>query len=436
MSRAIRSAATQTSRSARSSEIGSEIGSAIDDGLEAGTRSEPRGGRLSGTPALYLLTSVFVSLLASSSAPTPLYAVYQARWGFSPITTTIVFGVYAVSVLVSLLTVGKLSDHVGRRPVLIVALLIQVGTMVVFATADGVPSLLFARVIQGVATGAAIGAVGAGMLDIDATRGQLTNAVSPTIGTGGGALVSALLVRYLPAPTHLVYFLLLAVFALQVIGVALMRETVTSAPGALASLRPEFKLPRAVRAHMLAAAPVLFAGWALAGLYGALGPALVAKLTGGSAEVLGGLTLFVLATVAGLAVVVLRNAQPGTMMLIGIGALLVGVVVTLVALAVVSLPLFFVGTAISGSAFGAGFQGGIRTVVSRVASHERAGVLSLLYVISYLGFGVPVVAAGFLTVHGAGLLGATRDYGIAMIVLAAVALLALARSRRASRPGE
>ncbi|MEU1600741.1 MFS transporter [Streptomyces sp. NPDC005708] len=428
MSQAMTTDAAQAGQSARSSEIGSEI----DDGTPSG----PRGGRLSGTPALYLLASVFVSLLASSSAPTPLYTLYQARWGFSPITTTVVFGVYAVCVLVSLLTVGKLSDHVGRRPVLLVTLLIQVATMVVFATADGVPSLMVARVVQGVATGAAIGAVGAGMLDIDARRGQLANAVAPTIGTGSGALVSALLVRYLPAPTHLVYFLLLALFALQAVGVALMRETVTRAPGALASLRPEFTLPRQVRAHVLAAAPVLFAGWALAGLYGALGPALVATLTRTNAEVLGGLTLFVLAGVAGVTVAVLRNAQPGTMMLIGIGALPVGVVVTLLALAVESLPLFFVGTAISGAAFGAGFQGGIRTVASQVAPHERAGTLSLLYVISYLGFGLPVVAAGFLIVHGAGLLGATQDYGAAMIVLAAAALLALLRIRRTARPVE
>ncbi|MEU6654707.1 MFS transporter [Streptomyces sp. NPDC046900] len=425
MSRAMTLGATQASQSVRSSEI--------DGGLDAGTRSKPGGKRLSGTPVLYLLASVFVSLLGSSSAPTPLYALYQARWGFSPITTTIVFGVYALSVLMSLLTLGKLSDHVGRRPVLLVTLLIQVATMVVFATTDGVPSLLFARVIQGVATGAAIGAVGAGMLDIDARRGQLANAVSPTIGTGTGALVSALLVRYLPAPTHLVYFLLLAVFALQAIGVALMRETVTPAPGALASLRPEIKLPREVGAHVLAAAPVLFAGWALAGLYGALGPALVATLTGGNAEVLGGLSVFVLAGVAGVAVAVLRNTQPRTMMLIGIGSLSVGVVITLIALAVVSLPLFFVGTAVAGAAFGAGFQGSIRTVVPQVTPHERAGVLSLLYVVSYLGFGVPVVAAGFLIVHGAGLLGATRDYGVAVIVLAAVALLALMRARRAAR---
>ncbi|MFE0512028.1 hypothetical protein [Streptomyces sp. NPDC058964] len=178
---------------------------------------------------------------------------------------------------------------------------------------------------------------------------------------------------------------------------------------------------------------MLFAGWALAGLYGALGPALVATLTGGNAEVLGGMSVFVLAGVAGVAVAVLRNAQPRTMVLIGIGSLPVGVVTTLVALAVVSLPLFFVGTAVAGAAFGARFQGSIRTVVPQVTPHERAGVLSLLYVVSYLGFGVPVVAAGYLIVHGAGLLGATRDYGVAVIVLAAVALLALMRTRRAAR---
>jgi MFS family permease len=111
-----------------------------------------------------------VALLASSSAPTPLYPVYQAEWGFSAITTTIVFGVYAIAVLASLLTFGSLSDHVGRRPVLLVALLVQAVTMWVFATAGGVPQLLAARVVQGLATGAAVGAGRAGLLDLDRVR--------------------------------------------------------------------------------------------------------------------------------------------------------------------------------------------------------------------------------------------------------------------------
>jgi len=389
----------------------------------------PRSGTR-GTGTLVLLASVVISLLASSSAPIPLFAVYQAEWGFSPITTTIVFGVYAVSVLVSLLTLGKLSDHIGRKPVLLAALLVQVVTMIILATADGVPALMIGRIVQGLATGAAVGALGAMMLDVDAKRGQLTNAFTPGIGTGSGALLSALLVNFLPAPTQLVYFVLIGVFLLQAVGIALVRETVTRAPGALASLKPEITVPRAVRVHLLAATPVLFAVWALTGLYGALGPALLAKLLGGNNTVLAGVLVFGFAGIASVMVLVLRNVNATVLMQIGAIMLFVGVAVSLVALGTGSVALFFAGALISGAAFGAGFQGGIRIVVPQVAPHERAGTLSLLYVVSYLGLGVPAVAAGVLAVHGPGLIGAATIYGVAVMVLALLALAALVRARR------
>jgi len=126
----------------------------------AGVRTLVRGttGLTSGV-AFGLLTSILVTLLASSSAPTPLYAVYQARWGFSPVAVTVVFGVYAVAVLVSLLVLGALSDHIGRRPVLTAALVAQAGVMLLFATASGLDVLLVARVLQGFATGAAVAAI-------------------------------------------------------------------------------------------------------------------------------------------------------------------------------------------------------------------------------------------------------------------------------------
>jgi len=396
-------------------------------------QGQPGGGRarLSGTPALVLLASLIVSLLAASSAPTPLYAVYQQRWGFSPITTTIVYGVYALTVLASLLTLGRLSDYVGRRPVLLTALAVQVAAMVVFSTADGVGGLMLARVIQGLSTGAALGAIGAAMLDIDTERGALANAMAPGLGSGSGALLSALFVQYLPAPTHVVYLALIGVIAVQAAGVALLRETVTASRVPAAALVPEVRLPRSVRGPLLAAAPVVFAAWALGGLYGALGPALVRALTGSASVVLGGGSLTLLTVTAVMSVYLLRKAPARTVMLTGIAALVVGVGITLVALGTGSAALFFVGTAVSGIGFGSGFQGGIRTVVPVAAPHERAGVLSLLFTVSYLGLGVPAVAAGFLAVHGAGLIGAARDYGVALIVLAAFAFAALSRSRRA-----
>ena len=389
-----------------------------------------RRARISGTPALVLLASLIVSLLAASSAPTPLYAIYQQHWGFSPITTTIVYGVYALTVLASLLTLGRLSDYVGRRPVLLTALAVQVVAMAVFATAGGVGGLLIARVIQGLSTGAALGAIGAAMLDIDALRGALANAMSPGLGSGSGALLSALFVQYLPAPTHLVYLALIGVIAVQAAGVALLRETVTTSRVPAAALVPEVRLPRSVRGPLLAATPVVFAVWALGGLYGALGPSLVRALTGSSSVVLGGGSLTLLTATAVISTYLLRNAPARSVMLTGIAALVAGVAVTLVALSTGSAALFFAGTAVSGIGFGTGFQGGIRTVIPVAAPHERAGVLSLLFTVSYLGLGVPAVAAGFLAVHGAGLTGAARDYGVALILLAAFALAALTRARR------
>jgi predicted MFS family arabinose efflux permease len=392
--------------------------------------------RLSGRPAVLVLASLIVALLASSAAPTPLYAIYQAQWHFTPITTTIVFGVYALAVLAALLTLGKLSDHVGRQPVLLTAIAVHAGSLVIFATATGVPELLAARVVQGLSTGAALGAIGAAMLDMDRELGTFANAVTPAAGSATGAILSALAVRFLPDPTHLIYLALIGVLALQASAIAAMRETVSPAPGALASLRPEVTLPRAVRGPVLTAVPVLFAVWALAGLYGALGPAMVHALTGSGDVVPGALSLFVLAASAVVATVALRRAAARTVMLSGILALITGVAVTVAAVSLESAAVFFAGSAIAGAGFGSGFQGSIRTVVPLAAPHERAGLVSLLYVVSYLGLGVPAVLAGFGVVHGGGLIDTTRYYGAAVIALSALALVGLLKTRpgRAAEP--
>jgi MFS family permease len=389
--------------------------------------------RITGRPALYLLASLIVSLLAASAAPTPLYATYARHWGFTPVTTTVIFGVYAIAVLAALLTVGRLSDYLGRKPVLLAALAVQAASLVLLTLAGGTGDLLLARIIQGLATGSALGAIGAGMVDIDRERGTLANALSPGLGTGTGAIASALLVQYLPAPTHLVYLVIIAVLAVQAAGVALLRETVTPSRPGPAVLTPEVRLPAAVRGRMLAATPVVFAVWALAGLYGALGPSLVQAMTGSASEVLGGLSLTALAAPAVVAVYLLRGLPARHVMLAGIAALVIGVAITLAALSAGSVALFFAGTVVSGIGFGSGFQGGIRIVVPEAAPRDRAGVLSLLFTVAYLGMGIPAVGAGLLAVHGPGLLGAARYYGLALIVLAALALAGLHRTRPAAR---
>ena len=94
--------------------------------------------------------------------------------------------------------------------------------MLVFATADGLPDLLLARVVQGLSAGAAIAAAGAGLLDIDKGRGAIANSVAPMMGTAAGGLVAGLMIQYLPAPMHLVYALLGSIFVLQGVAVFFM----------------------------------------------------------------------------------------------------------------------------------------------------------------------------------------------------------------------
>jgi MFS family permease len=395
-----------------------------------GTRSRPQ---LSPAAAFYLQMSIAVSFLAGSSVPTPLYSTYQAQWGFSPVMVTVVFGIYALAVLAALLTVGSLSDYVGRRPVLMIASFAQAATMLIFTTADGVNQLLLARVVQGLATGSAAAAVGAAMLDIDRARGTVANAVAPIMGTATGAIVGGVMAQYLPAPTHLVYMVLFAVFVMQGFAVLWMPETAAPRPGALASLRPQFHLPPAVRRALLTAIPVLLAAWALAGFYGSLGPAALRVLTGSTSLVIGGVTLFTMAGSGGLAVLALRNAAGPRMMALGAGGLFTGVPLTLAGLVEYSVIIFFLGAVVAGAGFGAGFQGAVRSVMPHAEAHQRAGVLSVVYVLSYFAMGVPAVIGGLRAVHGAGVYRTAMEYGAVVTALAAAALAGMLLQRRKGR---
>jgi predicted MFS family arabinose efflux permease len=387
-------------------------------------RPLPPTAGLHPATAFLLLASLTVSFLAGSSAPTPLYGVYMAEWGLTPLMITVIFGIYALAVLVALLIAGRLSDHLGRRPVLLVATLAQAVTMIVFMTATSVTGLLVGRVIQGLTTGAALGAIGAGMIDLDKTRGTVANAVAPPFGTATGAVVAGVLVQFLPFPTHLVYIVFGLIFILQALGLVFMAESIVPRGGVLASLRPKLALPRATREPLLLATPVLIAVWALAGFYGALSPLLVKGMLGVNTPLVGGLALFVVAIFGALSVLMLHQREAREMMMFGAASLIVGVAVVVVGVSEASIASFFVGSMLAGVGFGAGFQGAVRTVVPFAAPHERAGVLSIIFIISYIAMGVPAVAAGWMIARHGNVVATAQLFSAIIVVLAGTALLA------------
>jgi dipeptide/tripeptide permease len=182
----------------------------------------------------------------------------------------------------------------------------------------------------------------------------------------------------------------------------------------------------------MAAAPVLFAVWALGGFYASLGPSLIDHLAGSTSVIDAGLGLGILAGVGALTTYVLRATPADRVMLIGTRALIAGTVVVLLSLWAGSPPGFFLATALAGVGFGGGLQGGIRLVAPLAHPDQRAGVLSVLFTVSYLGLGLPAVLAGLAVVHGGGLVATSYVYGLAVIALAGFATFNLVHLRTAT----
>ncbi|MBO0843399.1 MAG: MFS transporter, partial [Nocardioides sp.] len=272
--------------------------------------------------------------------------------------------------------------------------------------------------------------LGAAMIEAHRGHGTVASSAAPGMGTGLGALAAGLTVSYLPWPTHLIYVALLGVFVIQAVGVVTMVPSNDTRPGLLASLRPTLSVPSAARTTFLASAPALFAVWALAGLYGSLGPALVRQLSGSTSAVVGGLGLFILAAAGSATTVVRRDHDARAQLVGGIVALIAGVAVTLAGVTLASLWLFLLGTLIAGIGFGSGLQGAIRATVGLVDAPERPGLLSAVYLVSYAGMGGPAVVAGFVVSRGVDLTSVAVGYGVVLVVLGLLALAQLARVRR------
>src|SRR6266404_4320724 len=179
----------------------------------------------------YAVAALVVGLgLFASVTPSPLYRTYSLLWHFSPLTLTLIYATYAFGVLASLLLAGGVSDDVGRRPVLLAALGALLASSVLFMFADSVAWLFVARGLQGLATGAALSAASAALLDLHPRRDPagvgLTNSVAASTGIGVGVLVSSSLVQLGSAPRVLPYVVLVALFAVAFAGAYWMPEPV------------------------------------------------------------------------------------------------------------------------------------------------------------------------------------------------------------------
>ena len=366
-------------------------------------------------------------VVASNSAVTPLYRLYQQSMHLTPLMITLVYAVYTFSLLAALLTVGGLSDYVGRRPVILSGLLLNAIAMVLFSYATDVGQLILARAVQGLCVGTATTALGAAILDTDRRRGPLLNSVTAFLGLTAGALGAAALVTFAPDPLHLVYEVLFALTALMMVLLFVMPETVTRKAGALASLRPRVSVPRQSRAALLRITPASIAAWALGGFYLSLMPTVVATTLGVRAPWVGGIVVAAPWLSAALTVGALRQLAARRLLVLGTGALSLGVVASLLGIWQHSVAALFAGAVIAGLGLGASLSGSLSALLPTAEAHQRAGLLATFYVLSYLALGLPALVAG-ASVPLIGLDTVAYVYGAVVIVLAIISMIASLRS--------
>jgi MFS family permease len=408
--------------------------------LATATTGQPANRRSLPRPvAFWLVAAATAILTAASSAPSPLYAVYQIEFRFSSITLTAIFAVYVLTLLMSLLTVGRLSDYVGRRIVLAGALLVEAGAMALFLGANDVGWLLVARIVQGFATGAAIAVLGAYLLDLqpsDGSRlGSLVNSAAPTFGLGLGAILTGLLIQYAPYPTRLIFVILTGLFVVLALATAVLPETVQRLPGALAAMRPQIAVPTRARRAFATAVPTMVATWALGGLILSVGGSLLSAVFGQTNYGVIGVVIGLFPFSGAAAAVMARNLAPATMSQLGSAVLAVGTGLFLVALASSSFAVFVVASIVAGAGFGSAFLGALRSVSQLAEPQERAALLSAVYVVSYVAFSVPALVAGVVTSH-IGLRDTSLGYGgfVALVTLSTLVINRLDPSRHRDTP--
>ena len=393
----------------------------------------PRGAAFIGTAL------AAVGLYLASGAPTPILLLLQQEWGFRSWALTLAFAAYAFGLIAALLVTGKLSDHIGRRPVLIVALAVQAVAMLGFVVASDIWWVTAARTLQGIATGAATSAFTASMVELAPERfkrlGSIMGGAVPPAGLALGALFAGLAMQFTTSADAVVFAVLAVVAVLGLVVAVLAPETSTRRSGAVRSLIPRIAVPRAARAEFGAAVPGIVATWTLGALFLGLGPTIVLRVFHIDSGAVDGITAFAAPAAAAVVGFVLGRIAVRRVLLFAVVAVFIGGALIVASVNAGSLTLFIVGGVIGGSGFGASLSGALRVLTGIAQPHERAGVFAAVYTVAYLAFGLPAIAGGLL-IAPLGLTSTVVLYGIVIALAAIVGLLAqqrlITRQRRAA----
>jgi MFS family permease len=335
--------------------------------------------------------------LGVSGLPAPLYGMYEEQWHLSPLATTLVFAVYAVAALGAVLVSGKISDVIGRKPVLLSALVAMIVGLGVFLIADNMAMLMVARIIHGAAVGSIVVAGAAALLDLrpdhGVRSGQLSG-VSFNIGMTVAIVGSALLAQYAPHPMRTPYAIVAVICAVLGVGVVALREPhLSRTRGPIRIAKPA--VPAEIRGDFWFAALGVTASWSVLGVLLSLYPSLAAQQTHVHNLVFGGAVVGMTAFSAAIAQLLSTRLPARRSAILGDLGMAIALILTVPVLATHSWPLVLAAAAVLGASFGLGFGGSLRHLSHVVPADRRGETMSAFYLIAYTAMAVPTIVAGW-----------------------------------------
>lgn len=407
-----------SARTGRRGDAGTPTGTAPEPAVPHAPAPVARRHRAAVLTVTYLLFAVMLS----GALPTPLYPLYTAKLGLTPLVVAVVFAAYAVGILAALMFLGGLSDQIGRRATLGPAMVVAVVSCAVFAAFPTLPGLLCGRFLSGVAVGMTTGAATAYLRELHPRPAvaALLSTVVNMLGLGSGPLLSGVLAQYAPAPLVTPY-LVLAVLLLPGLALFALPETARRRAGRIAVQR--LGVPAPARPVFTAVAVSVFAAFSVLGLLAALTGTFLSQGLHNDSRLLVGVVVFAAFGSASLTqlVTVRLSAAAGT--IVGMAAVPVGMALLVAALPAASPPLFLAGAVLSAGGSGAAFRSGMALLTARTPAERTGEVVSSYLVAAYLGLTLPVIGVGLL-VSTTSLLVAASVFAVVVSLLAAVGIVA------------
>lgn len=360
------------------------------------------GLRLHGTSALAAAALVLMLVFNSANLPAPLYVIYKARLHLSPITQSLIFAAYVLGSIAALVFLARLSDQIGRRPVLFGAIALAAVSTLLFIFAGDTTMLYAARAVSGLANGLTATACTAWILELappDKKSAAAPLAVAANVAAlGMGPLLSGVLAQFAPAPLMLPYIVYLVGLVPPCLVVWTIHETVRSPkPFAEMSLRPRIGVPSDVLAQFVAPAVTAFVAFALMGFYSSLVPNVLQRGLHIDNHAVGGAVICFMFGSGLAAIVALRRLKSRTAMFTALALLVPGVLFLVLAENMASLPLLLVASALGGASGALGYRSSLETINEIAPEDRRAETVAALLLACYAGISLPIVGVGVLS---------------------------------------